>query len=162
MRTKNELTEKIFGWVKGVFKLDPESTEAEIHEAIVNSNEDLKVDLVVNVANQIANFANDEIQKAVTAFSEQLKADTQSTIEQLNAKLTLLENKLAEVGQSQASIQMADVEKIASDLREEFGSQLLEVKGSLGAKTDGDGAIIQKAGDKKVEVPKTSIWKTAI
>lgn len=160
MRT--ELTEKIIGWVKGVFKLDPESTEAEIHEAIVNSNEDLKTELIANVGGQIAGFAIAEIEKAVTAFSEQLKADTQSTIEQLNAKLTLIENKLAEVGQPQASIQMADVEKIASDLREEFGSQLLEVKGSLGSRADGDGAIIQKAENKKVEVPKTSAWKMTL
>lgn len=160
MRT--ELTEKIIGWVKGVFKLDPESTEAEIHEAIVNSNEDLKTELIANVGGQIAGFAIAEIEKAVTAFSEQLKADTQSTIEQLNAKLTLIENKLAEVGQPQASIQMADVEKIASDLREEFGSQLLEVKGSFGASAEGDGAIIQKATNKKAEAPKISAWKMTL
>lgn len=159
MRT--ELTEKIIGWVKGVFKLDPESTEAEVHQKITEASDDLKADLVVNVANQIANFTMDEINKRVEAFADQLKADTESTIEQLNAKLTLLETKLSEL-QPQASIQMADVESIATKLREEFGSQLLEVKGSFGASAEGDGAIIQKATNKKAEAPKISAWKMTL
>lgn len=151
MRT--ELTEKIIGWVKGAFNLSPESTEAEIHEHLVNASDDIKADLVVNVANQIANFAADEIQKKADAFSEQLKIDSAEVVEQLNAKLTMIENKLSAV----ESAYNAD-EAIAS-LRKEFADQILEVKAAKGFQVDGDGKVIERASSTKELPPKTSTWR---
>lgn len=151
MRT--ELTEKIIGWVKQTFNLNPESTEAEVHEHLVNASDDIKADLVVNVANQIANFAADEIQKKADAFSEQLKIDSAEVIEQLNAKLTMIENKLSTMENA-----YNDDEAIAN-LRKEFADQILEVKAAKGFQVDGDGKVIEKAPSAKELPPKTSNWR---
>ena len=156
MRT--ELTEKIIGWVKGVFNLSPESTEAEIHEHLVNASDDIKADLVVNVANQIAVFAGEEIKKQSEAFAEQLKIESAEIIEQLNAKLTILETKLSDL-ENAAPVVTVDPEAI-NELRKEFADQILEIKAAKGFAVDGDGKVIDKTKATKETPPATSVWRT--
>lgn len=157
MRT--ELTEKIIAWAKGVFNMNPESTEAELHEQIVNANDDLRTELIVNTSSQIAGFAIDEIKKQSDVFAEQLKTESADIIEQLNAKITILESKLAE---NDNVISNDDFQKSIDDVRKEFADQLLEVKASFGGNAAGDGRVIERADEgrgKKEMPPQTSKWR---
>lgn len=158
MRT--ELTDKILSWVKAQFQMDAESTEAEIHEKLTTASDDLKTEMVVNVAGQIAGFALDEIKKGTEQFAEQLRVESSEIIEQLNAKIEILQTRIEENNSVEFDAKLQnEIEKV----RLEFAEQLIEIKSAKGLPIDGDGDVIRDSRkDKAVDVPKTSVWKVRV
>lgn len=155
MRT--EIFDLIIGKAKEIFGLSPESSEAEIHQKMVDASDDLKTDLVVNVANQIANFAAEEIQKKSDLFADQLKQESNDIIEQLSAKLEMMEARIAEVD---SSVKAMDIDTKMDSFRADFGNELNEIKAAKGINISGDGKIIEKAGERKQVLPAESKWTT--
>lgn len=154
MRT--EIFDLIVGKAKEIFGLNPESTEAEVHQKMTEASDDLKTDLIVNVANQIANFAADEIQKKIDLFAEQLKQENTEIIEQLNAKLDIMQARMNDL---ESKINSADIDTKIESFRADFGKELNEIKAAKGINISGDGNVIEKAGEKKATPPSQSTWK---
>lgn len=121
MRT--EIVNKILTEAKRVFGLKDESSEVELHEKMSEAGEDLRADLIVNVANQIALYAAGEIERACDLAVERITSAG-------------LSDQIAAHGDDNDEITGA-----ITQLREEFGKEIAEVKAMLhrAPQADGDG-----------------------
>lgn len=141
MGNLSELASKILQKAKTVFLLPEDATEAELHQAITESSEDLKTDLVMGFASQLSELVQAETDKQVAEFTAKLKEESAEVISILETKLSDLETKLSE-------IKIPDVEatdKKIADLRTEFANELNKIKAvDYKASLAGDGTVISK------------------
>ena len=132
---KTELFDKIIAEAKRVFGMTEDATEAELHDRLADASEDLKADLVVNVANQIASYAASEIERACE------RINSGGVAEQIAAQFTIVENRVKALEDADGSDARVEVKSLVAELREEFGKEIAEVKAALhrGPRADGDG-----------------------
>lgn len=136
---KTELLTKIIAEAKRILGMTEDATEAELHDRLADASEDLKADLIVNVANQIASYAAGEIERACELASERINSG--GVAEQIAAQFTIVENRVKALEDADGSDARVEVKSLVAELREEFGKEIAEVKAALhrGPRADGDG-----------------------
>lgn len=160
MRT--ELFEKIVSQVKIFLGLSPESTEAEIHEKLVNASEDVKADLVVNVANQIAVFAADEINKRADEIAAQIKEDSNTMIEMLKSSIEELKTEIETLKSNQPTTGVSGEQLSAAieSAKSEIGAEILNFKSQLTGQPNaaGEGKLIETHKSKTDKPVIMGVW----
>jgi phage gp36-like protein len=136
---KTELFNKIIAEAKRVFGMTEDATEAELHDRLADASEDLKADLIVNVANQIASYAASEIERACELAIERISSG--NVAEQIAAQFTIIENRVKALEDGGNDTVQVGVKSSIAELREEFGKEIAEVKAAIyrGPRADGDG-----------------------
>lgn len=136
---KTELFNKIIAEAKRVFGMTEDATEAELHDRLADASEDLKADLIVNVANQIASYAASEIERACELAIERISSG--NVAEQIASQFTIIENRVKALEDGGNDTVQVGVKSSIAELREEFGKEIAEVKAALhrGPRADGDG-----------------------
>lgn len=138
---KTELLNKIIAEAKRIFGMTEDATEAELHDRLADASEDLKADLIVNVANQIASYAAGEIERACDLAVERITSAGLS--DQIAAQFTIIENRIKALEDADGTKLQEDFNGRFVELREEVGKEIAEVKAAIhrGPQADGDGRV---------------------
>jgi hypothetical protein len=143
----SELLNNILASAKEHFGLNPEATDAELHEAILSAKKEDKENIALEMAAQISELVKSDFDAKLESYTTDLEnatneiiAGQKKLIEELSAKVTALENKTPET--SAAAVE---------DLRKEFGEKLNLIQVKISEKhIAGDGTIGLK---EKAETP---------
>lgn len=154
---KTEIFEKIITGTKKLLGLDEKATEVEVHEALVNASDDIKADLIVSVANQIANFAAEEINRRADEVVALIKTDSETMINLLNVEIEELKAQINELKSNKTEGVSAEQFKTQVDeMYAAFGKEMNEIKALLNAPVPG------AESEKIIETHKEKVSKTPI
>lgn len=153
------LEQKLIADAKVFFGLPEDSTNAELHEAILAASPAKKDDAIIDMATEIASLVKSETEKQVSEFTAKLESDYKSIIETMENKVSELEFKLSETkpapdNSEDLNTKLNEISSSIENLKTEFGSQLNEIKAKpSGAAVPGDGVVISKHEAKEVPLP---------
>lgn len=149
---------KLISDAKAFFGLNEEATTAELHEAILAASPAKKDDAIIDMATEIASLVKSELEKQVALIDAQIEADCKLAMDEIRAKYSALETKLAENKTAEIpedlTAKFAEINEKIEGLKTEFGTQLNEVKAKKdAAPVLGDGTIITKHETKETPLP---------
>lgn len=141
--TKLEQLQNIFTAGVRLFIKDKEKAEnatpAELHQAMIEANEDLKTETI----NAIVQTMTTEFNTQVEQYTAQLQTTFDTIVGEFRTQLTDFETRLSALQPVDNTTEITSLKTELSNLKTEFGSQLNEIKTGKPTATNGDGKVIE-------------------
>lgn len=127
--------------VKGFFLLPEDATEAEVHQKLVDAEGEVKANLVLEMATQIADLVQSETTKQVEDFTAKLQTEVDGIIGEFRTQIAGFEKQLSEKSEG---VTIEQVDSKIDALKTEIGNEINTIKLSKGiASANGDPKIVQ-------------------